>query len=435
MQCPISRKYQDLFAAQTFFSSPIVLIYKELLFTAMKSSIFTRNLTLVISSFAMSLFAWSVITPIMPLYITSIGVKPEIMGIMIALSWAGQIIGEIAGGWLADIRGIKLPVLIGTIGSAPLITGLIFAQDTILLMSIFFAWGLVRSTIFGPTRGFIGSHATASNKVTLMALYNIGIGFSSSLGSFISGFIADNLGFSWNFSITAGIFTIAGVIICFFNSKKIDLKPEDIPDIPRTRDENGRSLTNRIFIIQCLIGALFFMGMGIEMTFLPLLLTQNIGVKATEVGILITIGLLISTILLVPISRLADAKGVKWFIISGLLIYAVSFFGFAFPVNYLWLIVIFSFFCIGRTVFEPAAAALLSNTIPLRRQSTAMGLYGGCEDVGLLFGSLIGGYTWGIENGTQLTFIVGGIALILAAALGIIMLTTNSQLAALHSFK
>jgi MFS family permease len=388
----------------------------------------SKNLSLVVSSFGMATLSWGIITPIMPIYITSIGIKPEMLGILFAVSWGGQIIGEIAGGWMADTRGFKLPIIVGTNGCIPIMLSLVVTQSFSWLLPVFFIWGLVRATIFGPTRGFIGNYASASNKVTLMALYNICFGLASSVGSFITGFVADNLGYHWDFFLAAGIFMAGGIAVCFFDSSTSVPRPAEIITIAK-HPESGHpaTLKSGIFIIQCAVAALFFLGMGIEMTFLPLLCTQIMGVTVTEVGILITIGGVISTILLVPIGRWADARGVKWFILGGLAVFAVSLFGFAIAETYAWLIATFIVLSIGRVMFSPAASALLSNTLPSHIQSTALGIYGASEDLGLLIGSIIGGFTWGMEKGSQLTFVTGGGAIIVAVILAVLLFLPGRQ--------
>jgi len=58
-------------------------------------------------------------------------------------------------------------------------------------------------------------------------------------------------------------------------------------------------------------------------------------------------------------------------------------------------------------VFGPAAVALLSDSIVQQRQSTAMGIYGGCEDAGVILGSAMGGVVWS-AFGPQWTFLIMG---------------------------
>jgi len=45
-------------------------------------------------------------------------------------------------------------------------------------------------------------------------------------------------------------------------------------------------------------------------------------------------------------------------------------------------------------MYTPAAVAMLSNTVPAYWQSTAMGIYGAAEDIGIILGSGAGGFVW-----------------------------------------
>jgi len=103
--------------------------------------------------------------------------------------------------------------------------------------------------------------------------------------------------------------------------------------------------------------------------------------------------------------------------ILGLLVSAAAMAGIAFAPSYLWLIVFTAASSLGLTMFSPAALGLLSDSIPLHRQSTAMGVYGGiCENTGIIAGSALGGFVWSAW-GPQPTFLMGTVAAGLGAVL------------------
>ena len=65
---------------------------------------------------------------------------------------------------------------------------------------------------------------------------------------------------------------------------------------------------------------------------------------------------------------------------------------------------------IGMIVFSPAAMSMVSDSVPIEKQSTAMGIYGGvCENSGIIIGSALGGFVWSAW-GPQATFLMGAIS-------------------------
>jgi PPP family 3-phenylpropionic acid transporter len=373
------------------------------------------ELLVVMAIMGLSVMAMAVLQPVLPLYLTSIGVNPTTLGLMLSVAMVGMVLGESTGGWVADKAGLKIPLAIGTFLCAPVVLAFTLTRNTSAIFLIFLLWGIFRAAIFGPGRGYIGSTVPFTNKATFMGIYAATIAFARSLGTLMSGFIADNLGYDWNFFVSAGISVIAGLLL-FGGLRKIPLlrlKPplqsSPASELPAPKVSYG----HRPFIIQCVVAALAFLGSGV-ISFLPLLATQVVGVQATEVGILFAIGNLTGAALLIPLGRLADRRGKRVWMITGLAVSAIGLAGYASAKNFAWLIGYIIINSFGQAMFSPAAVALLSDTVPFAWQSTAMGVYGACEDVGVIAGSALGGVAW-TEWGPPAPFILGAISFGLGA--------------------
>lgn len=178
------------------------------------------NLIVIITVLALGAFAMSMLTPILPLYLTSIGIVPSIMGIIISISMAGMVFGEGYWGWFADRADIKIPLIVGTTVSSIIVFCLAFFRNIILIFILFFLWGLSRSAIFGPARGYIGTNISSSQKATFMAIITVILSASRSIGSLPSGFIADTWGFRWVF-ISSSVTTFVGGLIVIIGLKGI----------------------------------------------------------------------------------------------------------------------------------------------------------------------------------------------------------------------
>ncbi len=378
----------------------------------------SRELITVVTIIGLGTLAMSILNPIMPLYLTSIGVSPEILGLMFSAAMAGMVFGESSWGWVADKVGLKIPLSMGTFVSGLVVLFFVLTRNITAIFLIFFFWGLVRSALFGPGRGYIGASAPPLRKATFMAIITTMLSASRSLGALPSGFIVDTWGYHRVFFISSGIALLGGIAVLagLRKSQRIEAETPTVDshlmDGTTTADQ---PYSYRPFTFQCIVTALQFIGLGISIAFLPLLATQVVGITATEVGILFTIGGLVTVVLGIPIGMLADRKGKRTFMILGLLVSALGMGGIAFTASFSWLIVFVIIRSLGMVMFNPAALGLISDAVPLRRQSTAMGIYGGvCENTGIIAGSTLGGFIWSIW-GPQATFLTGAVTALLGA--------------------
>ncbi|MFC2072030.1 MFS transporter [Chloroflexota bacterium] len=382
--------------------------------------IVSHELVAVITVMGLGALAMSILGPVLPLYLTSIGVAPEILGLMFSVAMVGMVFGESSWGWVADKIGLKVPMSVGTFICGLTVFCFVLTQDIPAIFVLFCFWGIVRSAIFGPGRGYIGAKAPPLKKATFMAILTVIMSASRSLGALPSGFLVDNWGYHWAFFISCGISLLGGVAVVT-GLKKTQLMKLEPPTVsPSTTDEFpslDQAYSYRPLAFQCVVAALLFLGLGISITFLPLLATQVVGVGATEVGILFTIGGLTTMVLGVPMGVLADRKGRRAFMILGLIVSAVAMAGIAFAESFPWLIVFVILRSVGMAMFNPAALALLSDNVALQQQSTAMGVYGGvCENTGIIAGSALGGFVWSAW-GPRATFLMGTIAASLGAVI------------------
>ena len=386
--------------------------------------VFNRELASVIAIVSLAVMSMSVLQPVLPLYLDSINVSPTVLGLMFSVGMVGMVFGESSAGWLADKIGIRIPLGLGTIVCVPLVLGFAFTQSVPLLFTIFLVWGVVRAAVFGPGRGYIGTKVPISQKATFMAIYTASMAVSRSIGNFIGGFTGDHLGYDWNFYFAAGIALLGGGLV-IFGLRKIPLgKPTILTQA--TPADGGKPIKapyrSRSFISQCAIAALCWVSIGVVAPFLPLLVVDVAKVTATDVGILFTISSLITAALLIPMGRLSDRKNKKIMMIAGLLVTAAGLAGIALAKNFTGFIAAVVIESIGSAIFSPAAVALLSDTVPQNWQNTAMGIYGGCEDIGVVAGSALGGLVWSSIGPQSAFLLVGMVSSILGAIVAFTLL-------------
>ena len=385
--------------------------------------LFSCELISVIGVVGLATMAMGLLQPVLPLYLTDIGINPTALGLMFSSGMMGMVLGESAGGWLADRTGIRVPLLIGTVFCIPMVLAFILFKDTVTLFVVFFIWGIVRAAVFGPGRGYIGTNIPLSNKATFMAVFAASMAVSRALGTSISGIIVDLLNYDWIFVISAGISLSGGLLVIFgFRKYRPFRQIEALTLMSADSTETAMPLyRHRPFIVQSAVAALYFVAMGTN-SFLSLLAVKKAGVSVAQVGILFTVGAIVNVILLIPMGRLADYKSKRVLMISGLLFTAAGFTGISFSSTFLQLAASQVVASIGGSMFSPAAVALLSENVSLHKQSTAMGIYGGCEDIGVIVGSALSGVIWSIIEPRFTFLIVGALSGVIGAVICYAML-------------
>ena len=359
--------------------------------------LFTPELVAVLFVWCMAFFAGEILTPILPLYMSSIGLDAHTIGLMFSVMMVGIAISELFWGWVVDRVDLKIAILMGTMMYGAIISVLTVTKTLPLFAVVIFLYGFSRSPIFIVGRWFMGVYAPADMKASAMALLSVSISIVQMLSGFASGYITQARGFSFTFWLAAGIAVTAGIVILiagrwlnFQNHKTTRDDP-----ISRTKQNVSVSREVKLFTISLgFIGTLFFIGYGIFATYLPLYASGVTQANTSQVGVLFGIRGLISTVAMLPVGRLADRKG-KWTLMPfGVGIVALAMASIAFSRSYLMLVASVIIFSLGSAIYLPLGAALLSQNIPVFWTGTAMGIYGLMEDFGWMIGPAIGGMLW-----------------------------------------
>lgn len=377
----------------------------------------------IIAILGLCTLAMSFLGPVMPLYITDLGFSPEILGLMLAVAMVGMAIGETAWGWAADRWGLRLSMYTGTFFTAASVILFAFTEQIAALFAIFLIWGFTRSAVFGPGRGYIATNAPQHRKSTYMAVSAVMLSVSRSIGALPGGYMYDTFGADSVFYVSFGVALAGGILYLLFRKNiRLSATPAETDvtvetgDTPAPRRFSYFSLTP-----QCGVTALRFFGLGASVSFLPLLASQVVGVDATGVGVLFTITGLVTVVLSIPAGMLADRIGKKNTMIAGLVVSVAALVWLATVETFPVLIAAAIANSLGMVLFSPAALGLFSDSVPMNRQSTAMGIYGGvCENVGIIAGSSLGGFIWS-AFGPAPTFYLGAVASALAAAVCIFL--------------
>lgn len=358
--------------------------------------LFTPELIAILFVNSMAFFAGYLLIPVLPLFMDSQGISAQIIGVLTSVMMVGIAISEIFWGWVIDRVDLRVAIFFGTVLLGISIALFNFANSLPILAIVLLFYGICRSPLFVVGRWFMSVNAPPDKKAFAMALIGTVSGLIQSVGGFASGYLAEFRGFTFSFSLAAGIALFAGVVILiagrWLNFKRHEQAEGETAEKSLRKRTVSRE-TKMITLSLGIIGILYFISMGIYMTYFPLYAAKT-NISTSQIGTLFGVRGLVSTLILIPIGRLSDRYNKRIILTVGMVIVGVSMALVPFSGGYTGLLLISLLYALGSAIYFPAITALLSQSIPVFWTGTAMGIFGFMEDIGWLLGPVIGGLLW-----------------------------------------
>ena len=367
---------------------------------------------------ALVILGFAIISPVLPQYALSFSVSLAMTGWAVSAYALARLVMDLPAGILGDRFGRK--------------RNMIFGLALVIVSSVFsgfaptFAWLIIGRVVQGLGSAFYMTSATAWVAQTsageyrgrFMSLYSGLVFAGTAFGPAIGGYSAAYLGLSGPFFIYGGLATLSLAATLLL---KEPIRSSS--SLPRVSFSDIRAiLTNGPFLlVNSAVFALFFLRAGVRSTLVPLFASLNLGLNGQEIGLLLTVPAIVTTLVTLPAGWLSDRIGRRIPIMSCLFLSAVSVVLIPLlgkSVGALFVVMAFYGFATG---LQGSIAAWPADVAPKERLGTAMGLYRSIGDVGFVFGPITVTYIAGAAGGETvpaLPFIVPAIlALIVGIAL------------------
>lgn len=349
--------------------------------------------------------------PVLPLFLTTtLGVKPNIVGIIQGIGEGTQYAFQGVSGWLSDkLQRPKLVALAGyTIGalSKPFI-GLSNSWPQVLGARFFERLG--SATRSAPRDGLIASSVEAKDRGRAFGLESVG----DNLGAFIGPLIAFILITTTHISLRS-IFFIALIPEIFaltmisqvkevklVVASKAAIKIESIKDLPK-------SFWKYLSVI-----AIF--GFGNSSNAFLILKAKDLGFSFSGAIFLYAIFNLSAAIISYPAGTLSDTLSRKKILLIGFFIFFVVYLGFALTTSLLVTVLLFVVYGGFQGIFRSVGKATAAGFLPEHLRSTGMGIYLSVLGLSTLVASVIAGQLWVKVNPASVFFygaIASGVAIL-----------------------
>jgi DHA1 family multidrug resistance protein-like MFS transporter len=184
---------------------------------------------------------FSMVLPILPLYVRELGVQDEGE---VAL-WAGLVYSSQAltmaifspiWGSLSDRHGRKIMVERAMFGGAVLVGLMGLAQNVQQLALLRFVQGVVTGIVTAGN-ALAATSAPRERAGYALGMMQMALYVGASGGPLLGGLVSDTLGYRWAFYITGGLLFLAGVIVLIFVRESFEpvASAEDLPGSERRR--------------------------------------------------------------------------------------------------------------------------------------------------------------------------------------------------------
>ena len=376
-----------------------------------------RKLSPVYAVLFLRNMAWSLTIngPVMPLYVRALGLDVANWGLL-AMALSAGLFMEFVWGVVADRVHKGYFILLALI-----LTSLIYPLYTIkaflpLFIVFQFVFGAIQVIVGLTTRAVIAEASPGKSAGFNMSLWFFFATLGNIAGPIMGTYIATSLGYEYAFYTSMFIVWAA---IAFFLLTYLRKWSDDTPQVKLNRPLfAGFTQLLRISTIQktCALTLLGFLGCSLVASFLPIYASEQVGMTAIAVGSLATVAAtarLVTSPLIGRISDRVDKRKLLFCILAiGCLLFAM------FPYAHeAWQLTLLALGVSATFSFGVLSISIHSTATPKAYSGMSLGLYGTFEDLGLMLGSLIFGFSWG-------TFGPSSVFVITAAATGLAALLT-----------
>ena len=353
--------------------------------------------------------------PLIPLYLTSaFGATPAIVGVIEGIAESLASLLKVFSGYISDRFRKKKAIAFS--GYA---TGLIY--KLVLLLAGSWAGVLAARVVdrFGkgirtaPRDVLVSESADKDSMGKAFGIHKALDMAGSALGILITYFLlrGSNGLFEYsNIFILSTIPALLGLCMFFFFKEQKTRRP---PKQKVAFWNNIKSINGQLKLYLIVV-CLFTLGNSSN-SFL-LLKAKAIGFDDTSVILLYFLFNITASILSIPFGKLSDKVGRKKLLISGYLVFAACYIGFAFANSTLQMFLVFVLYGAYTAMVAGVERAFVAEVAPPELKGTMLGLHSTVTGIALLPASVIAGLLWN-RFGTMAPFLFGAFMSLLAVAL------------------
>jgi len=362
--------------------------------------------------------------PIIPLYLTSaFGATPALIGIIEGIAESLASLLKVFSGYITDKYNKKKPIAF--LGYT---TGLIYKIALIAASS----WGGIlgarvidrigKGIRTAPIDVMVCESADSNRMGTAFGIHKALDMAGSAIGILIAYLLLSSANGAFDYK---NLFLISIIPALLSLAMFPLIKEKKEQRIIKEREpfwKNVKKLDGQLKLY-LLVAFLFTLGNSSN-TFL-LLRAKSVGFNDTSVILLYFIYNITASLLAIPLGKRSDQVGRKRLLVSGYIVFAAVYMGFAFAYNKTFMIALFVLYGVYTAMIAGVERAFIAEISPQELKGTMLGLHSTIVGIALLPASAIAGVLW-TSFGAEIPFVFGA-CLSSAAAFVLIILMKGGR--------
>lgn len=362
-------------------------------------------------------FSSEMVYPLVPLFLATIlGVNKSIIGIIEGIAESTASLLKVFSGWFSDRIGKRRFLMVGGYGVSTL------SRPFVALST---HWGHVLTYRFidrfgkgirtAPRDAII---AESSPEVHLgrsfgfhRAMDTVGAVVGPATAFLLLSLFSNSYRLVFWVSMIPGILAIM-IIVLFITEKKGKRGLVTLPKL---------SLKDFDYRFKAFIFVITLFALGNSSDAFLILRAQNLGIKIAVIPLVYLSFNVVYALFAWPAGILSDKIGPRKVILSGFILFALIYLGFALAQNPTHIWMLFPLYGIFMGLTEGVQKAYLATIIPHTHKATAYGIYNSLIGLAVLPASIMGGYLWDTISPSA-TFYYGAIVASFSALLFIFLL-------------
>ena len=343
---------------------------------------------LCIIAFLMML-STQITNPLLSIFAKEIGATGVMIGYAVAGYWVSRVLLEIPSGFISARFGYFKPLVAGVVLT---LVGNLLAVNVnspLFLVVVRAIMGLGAPLFFAITMTFIINLFGTENRGSAMGLFQ-GIEFIGMvIGSGLSGFVVEKLGFRGGFILSSALASIALFLIVIpqqlrrdtrEQTAKTSLKLSDIPEV----------ITNRTLILMAVITlAEFVMSTGLIYTIIPLYAEETLMIQRARIGYLMGARSIGFVIAMFTMGNISDRMGRRPVLTFGIISTAVLILVLNFLTAYYAMALIICVIGFTSGSIWIVGPVISAEAVQPNQRGAAIGTYRTFFDLGSVFGPII----------------------------------------------
>lgn len=337
--------------------------------------------------------ASDMIYPLLPIFITSVGGTPAILGVIEGVAETTASILKLFGGYVSDMfKKRKILAFLGYFLSNALRPFYFFAENWSTIFFVRFSDRIGKGIRTAPRDALIADSTSPANRAQAFSFHRMLDNFGALIGPLLAMFVLSI--FSENIKAVFLVSLIPGfiVILLMFFVKE----PKDAVKVDTKRVNFKDILTFRAFPkrLNLFVLSVFLFTLGNSSDAFLILRLKDAGVSTTFLPLLWGLLNLVKSIGNYPMGVIADKTNKKSVIIAGWLVYAAVYFSFAVFTSKFVVITVFLCYGLYFSLTEGVERAFIADIVDENIRGRAYGLYNFAIGVSALPASIIFGYLW-----------------------------------------